>query len=403
MAIILKNWLPSFSRLQGKGRSFEGRPRSWLTFNHQNIDIFLLATVIGLVLFGLLMVYSSSFIFAQERTGDGYVFIKKQILFAVLGFGVLYAALQIDYRLWSRWSYPLLGLTFLLLALVLVPGIGHKVGGAQRWIRLGPLGIQPAEIAKFVLVLFVARQLTLKEGRLHRFMAGVGSNFIFAIPAVVLLLAQPDFGSSVIVSFVILVLMYLAGVPRRYLLGLLAAGAVGVFALIVSSPYRMARLLSFLDPWKDPSGKGFQILQSMVGLHNGSIWGVGLGNGKGKLFYLPEAHNDFIFAVIGEELGLIGVILVVLAFLFLVYRGLRIAWRSYDLYGDRFGMFLATGITLLLGIQAFINVSVVLGLVPTKGLPLPFVSSGGSALMMNLFLIGVLLSVARGPLAGNRK
>jgi cell division protein FtsW len=365
----------------------------------QGIDIRLLITVAAMVLFGLIMVYSASFIYAQERTADGFAFIKKQLAFAVLGFGALVIACRVNYRKWGEWSFPLLMISTVFLALVMIPGIGTKVGGAQRWIRLGPLSIQPGELAKFAVILFVARQLDRKHDRLDRLAAGVFSQFLLPLPVLLLLLAQPDFGTTAMITIVILALMFLAGVPKRYLVGAISlAGAAGTL-LILGSSYRRMRLLAFLDPWSDPGGKGFQILQSFVGLHHGSIWGVGLGNGKEKLFYLPEAHNDFIFAVIGEELGFIGLVVVVLAYLYFVHRGLRIAWNCYKKYEDRFGFLLAAGITLALGFQGFINMAVVLGLVPTKGLTLPFISYGGSALLVDLFAIGILLSIARGPQA----
>ena len=199
------------------------------------------------------------------------------------------------------------------------------------------------------------------------------------------------------ITLVIFALMFLAGVPKRYLASaLLLAGSVGM-ALALGSSYRRQRLMTFIDPWRDPGGKGFQILQSLVGLHNGRVFGVGLGNGKEKLFYLPEAHNDFIFSVIGEELGFIGIAAVVVAFLVFTYRGLRIAITVQKQHHDRFGMLLAAGITLALGLQGFVNMSVVLGLLPTKGLTLPFISYGGSALLVDLIAVGVLLSIARGP------
>lgn len=352
--------------------------------------------MLGLVFFGLLMVYSSSFIFAQERTGDGFAFIKKQLLFAIMGTGLLVGMSAFDYRKLYRWSYWILGAITALLALVLVPGMGSRAGGAQRWIGLGFLNVQPAEIAKFALILFVARQLERKADRIDRFVPGVLSSVMMVVPALGLLLLQPDFGSVVMISLVIFVLMFLAGVPLKYLLAPVCLGIVGAAAAILGSPYRHARLLAYLDPWKDPSGKGFQILQSLVGLHNGRIFGVGLGNGKEKLFYLPEAHNDFIFAVIGEELGFIGIACVVAAFVFFVYRGLRVAWVRLNEHEDRFGFLLAAGITLMIGLQGFINMSVVLGLLPTKGLSLPFISYGGSALLMDLTAIGILLSIAKG-------
>ncbi len=366
------------------------------------IDVILLLTVAAMVVFGLLMVYSASFIYAQERTGDGFALIKKQLIFAGLGSVALVGACRIPYRKWADWAYPALGIATFLLALVMIPGIGVKVGGAQRWLRFGPLNFQPGELAKFAAIIFVARQLERKGDRLNRFGAGVLSHFLLPLPALMLLLAQPDFGTTVMITAVIFTLMFIAGVPKKYLAGALAAGGAVAAWLALSSPYRMARLMTFLNPWNDPAGKGFQILQSFIGLHNGNVWGVGLGNGKEKLFYLPEAHNDFIFAVIGEELGFLGLAGVVLSYVFFVHRGLRIAWQCHQKYGDWFGTLLASGITLALGLQGFVNMAVVLGLVPTQGLTLPFISYGGSALLVDLFAIGVLLSVARGPQKAGR-
>jgi cell division protein FtsW len=369
----------------------------------QGIDLRLLIAVAAMVCFGLLMVYSASFIYAQERTGDGFAFIKKQLLFAALGFGALLGACRMDYRFWAKWAYPILGGSVALLALVFVPGIGARAGGAQRWLRLGSFGYQPSELVKFAVIFFVAHQLDRKRDRLHTFTAGVLSYVLITLPAFVLLLVEPDFGSTVMIVLTMFALMYLAGVPRRYLLAGTGLAGVACGYLALGSAYRMNRLLTFLDPWKDPGGHGFQILQSMVGLHQGSLVGAGLGNGKEKLFYLPEAHNDFIFAVIGEELGFIGIVAVTLAYAYIIHRGLKIAWQSRERYQDRFGMYLAAGITLALGLQGFINMSVVLGLVPTKGLTLPLISYGGSSLLTDLFAVGVLLSVARGPAGGRAK
>jgi len=341
------------------------------------------------------MVYSSSFIYAQERTGDGFAFIKKQLIFATLGFIAMFGAIRLPYRKWAQWAYPVAFLSVGLLAIVLIPGVGSRVLGAQRWIKIGPISIQPAEIAKFAMILFVARQLEKKNEHLKRFVPGVLSNFILPLPAMGLLLLQPDFGSTVMITVVLFLMMFLAGVPKRFLAGIALLGAGAATALVLSAPYRLARLMTFLDPWQDPLGKGFQVLQSMLGVHNGSLFGVGLGNGKEKLFYLPEAHNDFIFAVIGEELGFIGVIVIIFAFCFFVYRGLKIAAGCWELRQDRFGALAATGITLALGLQAFVNMGVVLGLLPTKGLTLPFVSYGGSALVVDLFAIGILLSISK--------
>lgn len=361
----------------------------------RGIDLMLLTTVAAMVLFGLLMLYSSSFIYAEERTGDGLYFVKRQVIYGLLGFASLLGACRIDYRQWSRWAYPVLAITLALLAAVLIPGIGSRVLGAQRWIRLGPVTFQPGEFAKFGVIFFVASQLDRKQEGLHRFVPGLLAPFLPALPAMLLLLAQPDFGTTVMICLVIFGLMFLAGVPMRFLAsGMTLAAGAGAW-LAIGTAYRRQRVRIFFDPWADPGGKGFQILQSMLGLHNGRLTGAGLGNGKEKLFYLPEAHNDFILAVIGEELGFVGIAFLVVVYVCIVYLGLRIALDCHKRRRDRFGTLLATGITLALGLQAFVNMAVVMGMVPTKGLTLPFVSYGGSALLVDLFAVGVLLSVGR--------
>ncbi|MGK5081957.1 putative lipid II flippase FtsW [Bdellovibrionota bacterium FG-1] len=389
-AIISKSWSANFKN------SKEGDTCPW-PLPGQGVDLVLLLTVIAMVVFGLLMVYSSSFIYAQEKTGDGFAFIKKQLVFATLGFTALIAVCRVDYRRWAKWAYPGLALSVVLLALVFVPGLGTRVLGAQRWLKLGPLTFQPGELAKFAVIFFVARQLDRKQDRVHTLAAGVLAQFVVPLPAMLLLLFQPDFGTTVMITLVIFLLMFLAGVPKRYLASALVLAALVGTVLVLGSSYRRQRLMTFMDPWKDPGGKGFQILQSLVGLHQGGFWGVGLGNGKEKLFFLPEAHNDFIFSVIGEELGFLGILAVIVAYLVFIYRGLKIALKAHQQYEDRFGMLLAAGITLALGLQGFVNMAVVLGLLPTKGLTLPFISYGGSALLVDLFAVGVLLSVARGP------
>ena len=360
-----------------------------------DFDLGLLIIVLAMLFFGLIMVYSSSFIYAQEKTGDGLSFIRKQLIYALIGLSALWVGYRIDYRKWEKWAYPVLGFAFVLLAFVFIPGIGMKIGGARRWIHLPGFQFQPGELAKFAVIFFVARQLTQKQDRIHRLSAGVFSQFVVPLPLLILLLLQPDFGTTVIITLVTFGLMYLAGVPSLYLFSVVFSGGLVGGWLALGSAYRRTRLMTFLDPWSDPSGKGFQIIQSFVGLHNGRLWGVGLGNGKEKLLYLPEAHNDFILSVIGEELGFIGIAGVILAYTLFIYKGLTIAWNCHKQYHDRFGMLMASGITLALGIQGFVNISVALGLVPTKGLTLPLMSYGGSALIVDLFVVGVLLSVGK--------
>ncbi len=347
------------------------------------------------MVFGLIMVYSSSFIFAYERAGDGFLFIRKQIIFAVIGSILMFIVSRIHYENWSKWSYFIICFTLLSLLLVLVPGIGAKVGGAQRWMQVAGLRFQPGELAKLSLIIFVASQLYRKKGELNRFSSGVVAQLLFPSVAIFLLLLQPDFGSSVIVLVIIFLLMFLAGVAVRFLIALFGIGILGGAILLLSAPYRLNRLLIYLDPWKDPTGKGFQVIQSFLGFSNGNIVGVGLGNGKEKLFFLPEAHNDFIFSVIGEELGFIGGVLLLAVFVFLLFRGFQISWGLLKEKEDYFGFYLGIGLTLYLTLQAFFNMSVSLGLLPTKGMTLPFISYGGSALVMNLIAVGVILSLSR--------
>ena len=358
-------------------------------------DVFLLVLVVAMVLFGLLMVYSSSYIFAEERTGDGFTYIRKQFFYALLGMGALWVSSRVPHQKWYRWAPVALFTVITFLVLVLIPGVGSRVGGAQRWINLGLFRFQPAELAKMVGVMFVARQLVRHQRELSDFRKGVIAPVALLIPVMALLLAQPDFGSTVLLAGTTFILMFLAGVRPLYLFGGLFGGLSAATLLVVTSSYRMARVMTFLDPWRDPSGKGFQVIQSMLGLHNGSLFGQGLGNGKEKLFFLPEAHNDFIFAVIGEELGFIGVAAVILAYIFFIYRGLKISWVALHQRQDRFGFYLGSGISLILGLQAFVNMGVVMGLLPTKGLTLPFISYGGSALVLNLFAIGILYSISK--------
>lgn len=385
-ATISKNWLTSFKKY------YSG---ILTAANRASGDRFLLFTVLAMVLFGLLMVYSASFIFSEERTGDGFAFIRKQFIYACMGFGAMWMSSRIPHQKWYQWAPVAIVSVIVMLLLVLIPGVGARVGGAQRWINFGFFRFQPAELAKMIGVTFVARQLVRHQKDLLNFKRGVIAPIVLLLPVMALLLIQPDFGSTALLAGTTFVLMFIAGVRPLFLFGGLFGGAAAATLLIVTSPYRMARVMTFIDPWRDPAGKGFQVIQSMLGLHNGSLLGQGLGNGKEKLFFLPEAHNDFIFAVIGEELGFVGVAAVIVAYIFFIYRGLKISWNSLQQRQDRFGFYLGCGITLILGLQAFINMGVVMGLLPTKGLTLPFISYGGSALTLNLFAVGILYSISK--------
>lgn len=370
-------------------------------FNHSSdsseaIDFVLFFTVLAMMTFGLIMVYSSSFILAQERSGDGFSFVKKQIIYAGLGLIGLIFSLQIPTEKIKKHAYHFFYLTVFMLIFVLIPGIGIRVGGAQRWINLGLFNLQPAEVAKLASILFIAKQLDKKRDEIRRFVPGIISPFMGPFLLMGLLMIQPDFGSTAMIALVGFALLLVGGVKKRYLAAIVSSGLSFGFFLIMIAPYRKARLMTFIDPWRDPLGKGFQVLQSMLALHNGGIFGTGLGNGKEKLFYLPEAHNDFIFAVIGEELGFVGVIAMIATYTFFIYRGLRISLFQYEEKNDLFKALIASGITMMIGLQGYINMGVVLGVLPTKGLTLPFVSYGGSALLIDLFMMGILLRLSRG-------
>jgi len=346
------------------------------------------------------MVFSSSFIYSQERTGDGFTFIRKQVVFSLIGLVLGAVASRMSSRTWLKFSYPLALCSVALLIVVLIPGMGIRLGGAQRW--LGGFGVrfQPAEFAKFACILFVSSQLFRKRESMRRTTLGLLSTLLLPVPMMLLLMKQPDFGSVTVIAITLFFILYVGGHKKRILFGCATVGVIAAGLLVWFEPYRRMRLLTFIDPWRDPLGKGFQVLQSMLGVQSGGVWGQGLGNGKEKLFYLPEAHNDFILAVIGEELGFMGVLGLSLCFLFVCYRGFYIASRLNE-SGYYFEALFSFGISCLITLQALINMSVVLGLVPTKGLNLPFVSYGGSALVFDLLMTGILYGMSKkymGPL-----
>lgn len=347
-----------------------------------------------LIAFGLVMLFSASYIYADERTGDGFYFLKRQSLYLLMGVATYFAGLKLSLEKIERYIYPLLATSFVFLLLTFAPGLGRSVGGASRWIHLGVVNFQPAEWIKLLMVFFVARQLAVKHLKLKRFVPGVLGPLLIPTVFFGVLLLQPDFGSVALIGAVAILLMFIGGVNPLNLGGTVIAGLSAVVGLVLSSPYRIARVKTFFDPWSDPQGSGFQVLQSMVGFHHGGALGVGLGNGKEKLFFLPEAHNDFIFSVIGEELGLIGVLIVALSFGLLLFRGFSIG-NQLLARGLRFQGLVAFGLSLLIALQATINMSVALGLLPTKGITLPLISYGGSSLMMNLMLIGFLQQLSK--------
>ena len=351
--------------------------------------IFLISyLLIGL---GLLIIYSSSSIPAFQRYGDAFFFLRKQFIVAIFGTAILVAVIKLPFRLIERLTVPSIFIALAMVAATLIPGIGHKVNGASRWINLGGISFQPAEIAKLALILFLAKSLSRPRSDLASIKKGLLPNALVLSGFTFLLMKQPDFGSTFVLFAITFLMMFVGGLPGRFITACLITGAAGIAAAIIAAPYRMARLMSFLDPWSDAQRGGFQIIQSYLGFQNGGLLGRGLGESKQKLYFLPEAHTDFILSVIGEELGLFGVLTVIACFCALVYCGFVTTRLQHITYRK----FLAFGLTALIAVQAAINMGVAMGILPTKGMPLPFVSNGASSLLVFLIAIALLIKLAR--------
>ncbi len=361
-----------------------------IDYRRVHFDSWLLFCVILLVGIGVTMTYSASAVLAKERFGDSLYFLKRMVLFASLGFVGMVVVMKFSYLRMRSLVYPLLIISLGLMALVFVPGIGRTIGGATRWIRVGSITFQPSEIAKIAMIVFLAYSLEKKSKNIKSFTVGFVPHVVFMGVVSVFILYQRDFGTAATITAITWMMMYIAGVKTKYLLGMIVGVLPIAVFLIAQADYRKKRILSFLNPWDDQYGSGFQMIQSFVAFNQGGFFGRGLGQGRQKLFYLPEAHTDFIFSVVGEELGLIGGLVVIGFFAFFCYRGLRIALSAPDL----FGRYLAIGCTMLIGLEAILNMGVVMGLLPTKGLTLPFISYGGSSLVTSLIAVGVLLNVS---------
>lgn len=350
----------------------------------------LLLAIITLLGVGLVQVYSSSFIFATESFGDGLYFFKRQALFVGIAFFVLIATAQIPMKWIEKWGWTLWVLAGLGVIATFIPGLGVRVGGALRWLQL-PMGFrfEPSEVLKFSSVILFASLLI----RGQTFLAKIpwpALMAIFIVP-LVLLLKQPDFGSFAIIICVGVALLFSLGLKWRYIIVSFMLMLPAFYYLVMTKSYRRARVMAFLDPWSDPEQKGFQVIQSMLSFHSGGVTGVGLGQGQGKLFFLPEAHTDFTLAVLGEEMGFIGFLIVLSLYGFIVLRGFQIAVRCEDMFRRA----VALGISMTFGLSVFINVGVVMGLLPTKGLTLPFLSYGGSSLVALCFMMGILLNIEK--------
>jgi cell division protein FtsW len=356
------------------------------------IDPVIVMAVACLLLAGLVMVTSASLNVAERLAGDPFFHFERQLLSVLLGATFGGALVFVPISIWQRFAPVLLLASFALLLLVLIPGIGHAVNGSRRWIRIGLLNFQPSEVARWLLLTYIAIYAVRHQTDLRSTAQGFFKPLAVLFAAAVLLLFEPDFGAAVVLCVTGTAVLFVAGARLRDFLLVCAIGAAGIALLAFSSGYRLKRLLAFLDPWADPYNSGFQLTQSLIAIGRGEWFGVGLGSSIQKLFYLPEAHTDFVFAVMAEEFGLFGVTLVIAAFLVLVLRSLRLSRIAADA-GMPLHACLAAGFGIWLGLQAFINIGVNMGLLPTKGLTLPLLSYGRSSMLVTLAWIGVLLRV----------
>jgi len=362
-------------------------------------DPLLLCAVLALVALGLVMVYSASAILAQDKLGDSLYFLKRQLMAAGLGVVAMAVAMKVGWRRLARLAWPLLIVTLILLVLVLIPGIGTTAGGARRWIRFPGFGLQPAELAKFAWVVYLSYSLAKKREKVATFSVGFLPHLLLCGVLVALCMRQPDFGSSVLLVFLLFVLLFAAGTKLSYLVGSVLLALPLAYVAIASSPYRMKRVTAFLDPWAHRHDSGYQVAESLMSIGSGGLTGLGLGDGRQKLFFLPEAHTDFIFAIIGEELGLVGVTLLVALYAIVIWRGVRISLAA----PETFGTYLGLGLTSIIAFQAAVNMCVAMGLLPTKGLTLPFISYGGTSLLVLMGAAGVLLSLSASTQGGGNR
>jgi cell division protein FtsW len=356
-----------------------------------NPDLILIIATLSLLSIGLIMVYSASAIWADYKFDDSFFFAKRQMLFAGVGVVAMFFIMNIDYWTWRTWAKVLVIVCFILLIAVLIPGIGKERNGAQSWIGVGAFSIQPSEFMKIAMIMFLAKYLSERQKLITSFRKGLLPSLSLVFLAFGMIMLQPDLGTGTVMIGTCIVMIFISGARISHFVGLGLLGVAGFVGLILSAPYRMKRITSFLDPWQDPQNSGFQIIQSLFAIGPGGLFGQGLGQSRQKFFYLPEPQTDFIFAILSEELGFIGGSLVILLFALLLWRGVRIALGAPDLYGS----FLAVGIIAMVAIQVMINIGVVTGLMPVTGITLPFLSYGGSSLTLMLMAIGVLLNISR--------
>jgi cell division protein FtsW len=362
-----------------------------LSYKKSSPDFVLIVLTLSLLAIGLIMVYSASAVWADYKFGDSFYFAKRQLLFAGAGVMAMFFLMNVEYWIWRSWSKVILLVCFALLILVLVPGVGTVRNGSRSWIGVGAFSIQPSEFMKLAMIVFLAKYLSERQKYITSFKKGLVPTLSLVFLAFGLIMLQPDLGTGTVMVGTCIVMIFISGAQIKHFAGFAFVGLIGFAGLILSAPYRMNRITSYLDPWSDPLGTGFQIIQSMYAIGPGGLFGLGLGESRQKFFYLPEPQNDFIFAILAEELGFIGGSIVLLLFTLLLWRGIRVALGAPDLYGS----FLAVGIISMVAIQVMINVGVVTGLMPVTGITLPFLSYGGSSLTLVLAAIGILLNVSR--------
>lgn len=362
-----------------------------MPYKRTNPDFILIVVTLTLLAVGITMVYSASAVWAAYKFDDSLFFAKRQLLFAGIGVIAMFFIMNVDYWTWRTWAKLILIICFFLLIVVLITGIGMVRNGSRSWIGIGAFSIQPSEFIKLGMIIFLAKYLSEKQKYITTIKKGLTPTLGLVFLAFGIIMLQPDLGTGTVMVGTCIIMIFVAGarIIHFSLLGVL--GVCAFIALVLSAPYRIKRITSFLDPWEDPLGSGFQIIQSLYAIGPGGLFGLGLGESRQKFFYLPEPQTDFIFAILAEELGFIGGSFVILLFALLLWRGMRIAIGAPDLYGS----FLAVGIISMIAIQVMINIGVVTGLMPVTGITLPFLSYGGSSLTLMLMAVGVLLNISR--------
>lgn len=354
----------------------------------KKVDKILLISVIVLSLFGLIMIYSSSSIWASYKFNDPYKYLKSQAIFLLLSYFLIYIISKIPYQTYKKYSNKILLICLILLILVLIPGIGTIRNGSRSWFGLGPFGIQPSEFTKLGLLIFTAKYLS--SNKMKDIKTSVLPILLVVFVIFGLIMLEPDFGTGIIIVMGVISLLFISGVNMNFFIKIGILGLIGIVILVIIAPYRMERITSFLNPWSDPLGSGFQIIQSLYAIGPGGLLGMGLGNSIQKHFYLPEPQTDFIFSIISEELGFAGILIVSILFITIIYRGIRISLKQED----NFGKYLAYGISFSLAFQTILNLMVVTGLIPVTGVTLPFLSYGGSSLIISMISIGILLNIS---------